>query len=97
MEKTKVKRSQKVVLKSHMTVEIFKIKIKDLGFTKASFARYVGINEQTVRGWKSGMIPLYIDTLINLIEFKKLVDDAKETLDKIYYNNINMIKDENFA
>ena len=89
MEENKQKiRRPKQILKSQMSKKEFTERLKKLDCKKSLFARFSGINEQTVRGWGDGKIPLYAERLLVLLEITKQTNQAKDIFEKIYQNNI---------
>jgi len=62
----------------------FKSKLKELGYTKAAFARFIGIDEQTARGWKTGDMPIYAERAIELLVLRGAIEKANVALEKSY-------------
>lgn len=84
MDSKPKKRQQKHIVKSKMTEEFFKSKLKELSYSKASFARFVGIDEQTARAWRTGDIPIYAERAIEFLVLKKAIERANMPLTKSY-------------
>lgn len=84
MDSKPKKRQRKHIVKSRMTEGFFKSKLKELGYSKADFARFVGIDEQTARAWRTGDIPIYAERAIELVVLRAAIEQANVPLEKTY-------------
>lgn len=87
-ENDKKTRAKKDVQKAKITTDDFKKRLKILGLTKEAFAKVIGVDGQTVRGWKQGEIPLYAEKFIELLEIMAEARQIRDIFEKIYQNNI---------
>ena len=62
----------------------FWVKLSDLGLSQAEFSRRLGLHENTVMGWKHGVVPGYAEAYVDLmIEHRDYVEAVKSLARRI--------------
>lgn len=57
-------------MKSLMTCKQLREALDELGITQVGFARFIGVDERTVRSWVGGLypVPRYVEILVDLLK-----------------------------